>query len=159
RETMKNFRIQTNDLSIDARERAGWHNLPAILASLRLPTLGATRRGRVKFFLVKRAWAYVSIALAAMLLVWQMADQVMAARNSSASLRPAVLMQANGGCTTPSFAPAVSFDVGSFPQQVAVGDFNGDGKQDLVTANESTLDVSVLLGDGKGGFGDKTDFS
>src|SRR5262249_52800899 len=56
RETMKNFRIQTNDLSIDARERAGWHNLPAILASLRLPTLGATRRGRVKFFLVKRAW-------------------------------------------------------------------------------------------------------
>jgi hypothetical protein len=42
------------------------------------------------------------------------------------------------------------------PQSVAVGDFNGDGKQDLVTANanNTTLQggVSVLFGDGKGGF-------
>lgn len=30
---------------------------------------------------------------------------------------------------------------------------NGDGKQDLVTANEGTGDIRVLLGDDAGGFG------
>jgi hypothetical protein len=43
---------------------------------------------------------------------------------------------------------------------VAVGDFNGDGKQDLATANFFSADtVSVLLGDGSGGFGTKTDIT
>jgi hypothetical protein len=35
---------------------------------------------------------------------------------------------------------------------VAIADFNGDGKLDIVTANEQSGDASVLLGDGKGGF-------
>jgi len=36
---------------------------------------------------------------------------------------------------------------------MAVADLNGDGRLDLVTANGSSDDVSVLLGDGAGGFG------
>lgn len=44
------------------------------------------------------------------------------------------------------------FAVGSGPGSVAIADFNGDGKLDIVTANEQSGDVSVLLGDGKGGF-------
>src|SRR5207244_11814783 len=41
---------------------------------------------------------------------------------------------------------------------VAVGDLNGDGKPDLATANFETNTVSVLLGNGDGTFGARTDF-
>jgi uncharacterized delta-60 repeat protein len=47
-----------------------------------------------------------------------------------------------------------NFSVGSSaPSFVTVGDFNGDGKSDLVTGNLFSNDVSVLLGNGKGSFG------
>ena len=39
----------------------------------------------------------------------------------------------------------VVYDVGATLAQIAVGDFNGDGRPDVVTANEVTNDVSVLL--------------
>ena len=38
------------------------------------------------------------------------------------------------------------------PLSLAVGDFNGDGKLDLATANQRANDVSVLLGNGDGTF-------
>jgi VCBS repeat protein len=44
------------------------------------------------------------------------------------------------------------------PCGVAVGDFNGDGNQDLVTANTSN-NVSVLLGNGNGTFGAPSTFA
>ena len=40
---------------------------------------------------------------------------------------------------------------GNYPTSVAVGDFNGDGIQDLL-ANDAGGTVTVLLGDGAGGF-------
>jgi hypothetical protein len=43
-----------------------------------------------------------------------------------------------------SFCPAVNFTAGDQPVSVAGGDFNGDGKQDLATANASGNNVSVL---------------
>ena len=54
-----------------------------------------------------------------------------------------------------SFAAGVSYDVGDAtngPWGVAIGDFNGDGKEDVVTANSTTASVSVLLGNGDGTF-------
>jgi hypothetical protein len=52
------------------------------------------------------------------------------------------------------FAAAMSspFSVGTNPQAIAAGDFNGDGKPDLVTANQGSNNVTELLGDGAGGF-------
>ncbi|MBE7170258.1 MAG: VCBS repeat-containing protein [Williamsia sp.] len=44
-----------------------------------------------------------------------------------------------------SFAPAVSYAAGDFPRALAVGDVNGDGKPDLVVANEKGNSVSLLL--------------
>ena len=44
------------------------------------------------------------------------------------------------------------FSVGVQPDSVAVGDFNGDGKQDLVVANAGAGNVSILLGKGNGTF-------
>ena len=48
---------------------------------------------------------------------------------------------------------------GNRPYSVAIGDVNGDEKPDLVSANDASNTVSVLLGDGVGGFGAKTDFA
>jgi hypothetical protein len=42
---------------------------------------------------------------------------------------------------------------------VAVGDFNGDGKSDLATANTGSNNVSVLLGNGSGGFATAVSFA
>jgi len=52
----------------------------------------------------------------------------------------------------------MNFDVGTFPASVAVGEFNGDGAQDLAVANVGTSplyadsSISVLLGNGDGTF-------
>ena len=40
-----------------------------------------------------------------------------------------------------------------FPRNLIIGDFNGDGNQDIVTANYSSNNVTLLPGNGLGGFG------
>jgi hypothetical protein len=62
-------------------------------------------------------------------------------------------------CNRVSFAAATNYSVGDNPFAVAVGDFNGDGKQDLATANYFSDNVSILLGDGAGNFSSPTNFS
>jgi hypothetical protein len=61
------------------------------------------------------------------------------------------------GCSTPRFAAAARFAAGGSPapqgvSAIRTGDFNTDGKLDLVTVNPSSNTVSVLLGDGVSGF-------
>ncbi len=51
-----------------------------------------------------------------------------------------------------SFSPAASYSVGTSPLAVASADFNGDGRLDLATANSSSNNVSVMLGNADGTF-------
>jgi len=51
-----------------------------------------------------------------------------------------------------TFQPAVLYGTGNKPMWVALGDFNGDGKLDVATANQLDGTVSILLGNGDGTF-------
>src|SRR5262245_37904948 len=56
------------------------------------------------------------------------------------------------------FGPtAARIAVGDLPTDVTVGDFNGDGVDDLAVADFQAGSVGMLLGDGLGGFDRKPD--
>jgi VCBS repeat protein len=69
--------------------------------------------------------------------------------------RPHTQAAASGRVAGPSFAPPVSYATGRNPNALALADLNGDGKRDLVTANDGT--VSVLWNGGGGRFGARED--
>jgi hypothetical protein len=57
-----------------------------------------------------------------------------------------------------TFGTKTDYATGSNPRSVAIGDFNGDGKPDLVVANQLSSTVSVLFGNGNGTFGARCDY-
>ena len=61
-----------------------------------------------------------------------------------------VLLGDGRGHFTP--APGSPFPCNANPNDIAVADMNGDGNPDLVIANTQTPYLTILLGDGKGGF-------
>jgi hypothetical protein len=65
-----------------------------------------------------------------------------------------LLGDGSGGFTGPT-----NFAAHTYPDSVAVGDFNGDSGPDLAVANASSNDVSILLGNGFGGFTGPTNFA
>ena len=73
----------------------------------------------------------------------------LATANSNSNNVTVLLGNGSGGFNAATGSP---FAAGSFPVVVVAGDFNGDGIQDLAAANESSNNVTVLLGNGKGGF-------
>src|SRR5215831_4072125 len=57
------------------------------------------------------------------------------------------------------FLTTAQYSTGTNPNSVAAGDFNGDGKTDLVTANYAANSVSVLLGNGDSTFQRHVDYA
>lgn len=55
-------------------------------------------------------------------------------------------------CSFPVLLNGTAFQTNDWPNHVAVGDLNNDGKRDVVTANFGSNDISVLLGTGTGSF-------
>jgi hypothetical protein len=49
-------------------------------------------------------------------------------------------------------APGSPFAAGHLPNDIAIADMNGDGNPDLVIADHQSLYLTILLGDGEGGF-------
>lgn len=80
---------------------------------------------------------------------------LLVARRTASSLSAVGVLLGNGDGT---FQPAITYDSGGYQSfSVAVGDVNGDGKPDLVTANQfgaqgDNRAVGVLLGNGDGTF-------
>ncbi|MBL8207217.1 MAG: VCBS repeat-containing protein [Blastocatellia bacterium] len=72
-----------------------------------------------------------------------------AVANSSSNNVTILLGNGSGGFTQPSGSPV---NAGNGPRSVVVGDFNGDGRQDLAVANSSSNNITILLGNGSGGF-------
>src|SRR5437667_8495064 len=71
-------------------------------------------------------------------------------------IRPETARAAN--CPAPTFVASSTNRAGSNPVFVTTGDLNGDGKLDLAVANQSSGDVSVLLGHGDGTFDAATNY-
>jgi hypothetical protein len=77
----------------------------------------------------------------------------LAVANSGADSVVLLLRNANGYSLRGPFA------VGRSPVSVTVADLDIDGRTDIVTANEDGSSVSVLFGDGTGGFGNRLDLT
>src|SRR5262249_11713876 len=73
----------------------------------------------------------------------------LAVTNQRDSTVSVLLGDGHGGFAPAPGAPA---KVGSFPDSVAVGDFNGDGRPDLAVSNSSKNNLNLLLGNGDGTF-------
>ena len=83
-------------------------------------------------------------------------DLVIADRGILASGNTASVLLGNGNGT---FQARQTLSTGTGPDSVAVADFNGDGKSDLVTMDEANDTASVLLGNSNGTFQARRVFS
>ena len=61
---------------------------------------------------------------------------------------PIMFPKVLGGNGDGNLQAAVNYAVGTSPSAVQIGDFNGDGKLDLIVTNQESSSISVLLGNG-----------
>lgn len=76
---------------------------------------------------------------------------IVSANRSSDSVSVLLANLAGGFAAAQDYATG---GIGSFASGVAVGDFDKDGRSDLMIANNRSSDVGVLRGDGNGNFGE-----
>lgn len=69
----------------------------------------------------------------------------LAVTNNLANTVSVLLNTTTPGASTPTFSANTDFNTGTGPWPVSIADLNGDGKSDLVVANNTGATVSVLL--------------
>jgi len=88
------------------------------------------------------------------------ADLSVALNSSSGTL--SAFRNTSSGAGNISFSSKVDFTTGANPESIAIGDFDGDGKPDLVVVNGNSNTISVFLntssGSGSISYADKVDF-
>jgi len=72
---------------------------------------------------------------------------------------PATVPDTSSERVSLDFLTKAAYACGTGPSEVRVGDLDGDGRQDVVTANSSANTISVLLGRGDGTFNAKVDYA
>jgi len=63
-----------------------------------------------------------------------------------------LVLVGSAGAADPSFTPGGTLPVGQSPSSFEVADLNGDAHPDFAVANHGSDDLTILLGDGGGGF-------
>jgi hypothetical protein len=113
--------------------------------------ISASAPGFTGSFLVNQSSGVVTIAGAGP--VGTFSVTVTASDNCGAvSTQIFSLTVTGSACGGVDLGAPTSFSAGTGPLQVAVGDFNLDGKTDLAIANLVSNDVTILLNNGSGGF-------
>lgn len=79
---------------------------------------------------------------------------IVTCNNDAGTGKVTVLFNVNG-----SFQLGGTYNVGSDPHDVTLGDVNLDGKQDIVSVNTGSNNVTVLLNNGTGGFSSSNSFA
>lgn len=80
----------------------------------------------------------------------------LAAANAQGVNVSVLIGKGSGGLGDGTFEQHIVYATGHYPRAIATLDFNRDGITDLVTANQGSDDLSVLLGNGSQGIGDGT---
>jgi hypothetical protein len=79
-----------------------------------------------------------------------------ATANTTANNVTVLLGNGSGGFSAATGSP---FGTANTPMSIAIGDMDGSGNLDIVTADSASDQVSVLLGNGSGGFGAASNIS
>ena len=71
----------------------------------------------------------------------------------------AIVLETVAALQTSGFGPASTYSTGIAPSAMAMGDFDRNGKPDLVIANSTSNNISVLLNNGNGTFASHVDYA
>ena len=96
--------------------------------------------------MIGHSWLRLSRSATFATAIFLLGSDWLSSKTSAQSVEPS-------GADGPPFVVAQSFPVANAPSSVSMGDFNRDGKLDLVTTDNTTGNVTVYLGTGEGKFG------